>query len=444
MQDVETDEAKKLRLQRQTAKARAASLAAKAVRKAAVQGGNDGGEDSGPPTFDTVFQRSFFKPNSTTMWFDEAGSENLEERKNRKRAVWSYLSAFANKLVQLFHPHADAAQQEISHVISTYVLDDTNMTLLSAQFGTNEVRTALNCIQRHLVVRPETMPVWFQFHQPLVFLQTPSAEEIHMHFRAWAIAFCKEVGSRLQFCGVPKHLFARVKWHVVAFVGDALKVNDSVCKKLVKQIHHQPFAGEGPKTVLLQLHCVIHQISLTRKGLALGFTGLWSTLVRLGHLFESHSFRLGFKRAMRKVIGQSFFFLRVDVLPSDSPTWRQARIHSLRLFSDSGHSGGLKSGSASRRLKALLNCKTDNGDPHGKAFCHWCVGSECCSGVPGEALERMVCEYESIFDRLQVPLLYRWKHASQAISFLRDGIFLHNIIPRTLNEMSNMKRKSGI
>eukprot|EP00438_Fugacium_kawagutii_P012659 Skav215614 [mRNA] locus=scaffold666:585055:598249:- [translate_table: standard] len=233
-----------------------------------------------------------------------------------------------------------------------------------------------------------------------------------------------------------------VKWHIVAFVGDALKVNDAVFNKLVKQVHYEP-AGEGSKTVLLQMHCVIHQLSLTRKSLALGFSGLWSTLVRFGHLFESHSFRLAFKQAMRKVIGKSFFFLRVDALPSDAPTWRQARIKGLRLFADCSHSGGQKSGSASRRLKALLTCKTDNGDPHGNAFCHWCVGSECCSSVAAEALERMVCEYESIFDRLQVPLLYRWKHASQAVAFVRDGIFLHNIIPRTLNEMSNMKQKHG-
>ena len=221
-------------------------------------------------------------------------------------------------------------------------------------------------------------------------------------------------------------------------------MNDAVYKKLRKQMHYTPQSGSGCKTLLLQMHCVIHQTSLTRKSLALGFSGLWSCLVRLAHLFESHSFRIHFKNAMRKVIGDNFFCLPADDLPSGSAAWREARIQSLRLFSDSGHSGGISSGNASRRLKALVHCKKDNGNPWSQNFCHWCLGPQCCEGGSAEAVESMVAEYERVFDRMQVPLLYRWKYAGQAIAIVRDGLFLHNILPRTLKEMNPTKQATKL
>lgn len=238
------------------------------------------------------------------------------------------------------------------------------------------------------------------------------------------------------------------KWNVVAYIGDALRVNDAVCAKLNKQVHYKCIShGDSGdptaqcQTLFIQMHCMIHQISLTRKHLALAFSGLWSNLVRLGHLFESHSFRLHFKRCMRQVISNNFHYISVDSLPSDAVSWRDARIKGLRLFSDSSHGGLSNSSGASKRLKALVNCTKDNGNPSGDAFCHWCVPG-CCAKGKSEALEEMLNQYEAIFDRMPIPLLYRWKHAGQAIAFMRDGIVLHNILSRTLNEMSSGARKS--
>jgi hypothetical protein len=40
---------------------------------------------------------------------------------------------------------------------------------------------------------------------------------------------------------------------------------------------------------------------------------------------------------------------------------------------------------------------------------------------------------------MSVPLLYRWKHAGAANCFVRDGNFLHRILPRGLAAMPSFK-----
>ena len=66
-----------------------------------------------------------------------------------------------------------------------------------------------------------------------------------------------------------------------------------------------------------------HQIALARKQLLFFFDEHWSTLVRLAHLFEIHSFRTQFHRALLKVISVSFQY-RWLALPADDCDWRIA------------------------------------------------------------------------------------------------------------------------
>ena len=222
----ETEEGQKLRRQRQTAKARARAIAAKHERRLVAKE-----RLLVKKRFLICLELSSYASFDLSPMLTAQFSMRIHSSARRTVGsadeLCSYLSAFAWKVAQLFLPGGGSAttdtntgvtdaapeSEQFPRVISSYVVDDTNMTLLSAKQGSYEVRTALNCLQRHLVVRSDSgrAPTWFQFHQPLIFLQSPSSQEIHQHFLAWALSFCNEAGPRLQLCGVPKQVFAKVR-----------------------------------------------------------------------------------------------------------------------------------------------------------------------------------------------------------------------------------------
>ena len=282
---------------------------------------------------------------------------------------------------------------------------------------------------------------WFCFHQPLVTLGCADTKGVFSEFLSWTLWLAGQCGWRMLRLGVPANLFQHVRFHVLIYCGDALRTNDAVFNQLGKIITAQPVhapPGQQGKSTSLQIHCQIHQLCLVRKTLALGFDGYWSNLVRLGHLLEGHGFRSKFYSAMTKVIRDSFQYFPVTELPSDFESWHRLKIKQLKLFSDGGNKG--KSQSASRRLRTLHQLLLkDNGDPNQPMFVHWCLGPSCCAGGCEEAVSRMVEQYLDLFAYFSVPLLYRWKHAGSANSFVRDGFFLHRILPRALSAIPRMK-----
>ena len=150
----------------------------------------------------------------------------------------------------------------------------------------------MNSLQEHIVVSkalPE--PVWFFLHQPIVALERPDTASLYSHFMAWTLGLVGYAGWKLQPWGIPKDLFKNVRRQMFCFVGDALRVNDSLFKFLAQAVCNQTFGDRDPACFVMQVYCQIHQLALTRKVIALGFPGYWTNLVRLGHLFESHAFR---------------------------------------------------------------------------------------------------------------------------------------------------------
>ena len=77
----------------------------------------------------------------------------------------------------------------------------------------------------------------------------------------------------------------------------------------------------------------------------------------------------------------------------------------------------------------------DNGDPRSNSIIHWCTGASCCQGGKPEALSFLLQAYGNKFSHMCVPLLYRWKHATEANSFIADGFFWHRILVRTLEAL---------
>ena len=98
----DTVEGQKLKRQKQTANARAKAIAAKALRKFAAKGD---ALDTGSQELQDerqVFQQRFFGSKTINGVFDEQPHQQEESQRDRRRAVWSYLSAFVSKVAQCF------------------------------------------------------------------------------------------------------------------------------------------------------------------------------------------------------------------------------------------------------------------------------------------------------------------------------------------------------
>ena len=466
----------RLRKQQQTARARTASLLSRQKRKLEKAHEATKEEYLSPITSATIqdssedvvsFQQTYFA--SAREWNPLDKDRKVKATADgRSRAVWLYFQAFAAAVKSLFLGDRPMSSEPgtISHVISININDDTDIKLATGRRRSTEVRSVMNNIQHHIVAHAhgpssghgpgesggldaegksaqETgrAVTWFCFHQPLVTLGCADTKGVFSEFLSWTLWLAGQCGWRMLRLGAPANLFQHVRFHVLIYCGDALRTNDAVFNQLGKIITAQPVhapPGQQGKSTSLQIHCQIHQLCLVRKTLALGFDGYWSNLVRLGHLLEGHGFRSKFYSAMTKVIRDSFQYFPVTELPSDFESWHRLKIKQLKLFSDGGNKG--KSQSASRRLRTLHQLLLkDNGDPNQPMFVHWCLGPSCCAGGCEEAVSRMVEQYLDLFAYFSVPLLYRWKHAGSANSFVRDGFFLRRILPRALSAIPRMK-----
>ena len=393
------------------------------------------------------FQHAYFKSNATWVWGDQYLHQRNRQKPSveptgRQRAVWCYLKCLVTAVTKLFlggegnQDESCSEKPEFGHVISISVADDTDIRLSSGLRGSTEVRSVLNNNQHIIAVKKghdgshmdnlfESR--WFTIHQPLVALSRASAAHVLSEFLSWTLVFCDLVGWRFRAFGL---------------AGDANKVNDSMFSQMTRAVqeHGSNSTDSNSNNIhcvaAFQLHCLIHQACLTRKQLALGFDSYWSTLVRLGHLFESRTFRKRFYAAVTKIVRGHFDFFLVQELPAEANIWKEAKINGLKLFSD----GGGRAGKMSRRYKTLQKILSkDNGDPAHEQFVHFCTGPDCCPGGPEEAMGVLVQSYIELLAFMPVPLLYRWKHAAVSNNFVRDGFFLHRILPRALETMPLIK-----
>ena len=449
-------ELRKIRRQQQTAKARTAALLSRQRKK--LEKENEG-ESQLEPDPVAQFQRTYFASTLARRgWWNpfEDGSVLQPSRQHRRRAIWIYFTNLARRLKALFLGKAESSDGEgeqlaesqgcdFSHVISVNVNDDTNIKLTPAQRQSRSVRSVMANIQHHIVFKhgaPDAdMPSWFLLHQPTLVLHRAVASHMLHQFKTWCLHLAGQVGPRMLAWGIPGDLFKHVRRQTFIFVADALKANDTLFRQLSKIMHcRAPEVREPPDDVALQMHCNIHQVSLTRRTLALGFDGYWSSLVRLGHLFEAHSFRQRFATSLAKVVSDSFVYVECGKdLPAEAVTWRQETIRCLRLHSDDGHAG-LRGAKVSKRMKNVWkHMEKDNGNPREPTIVHWCTGQNCCPGGKEEALTFLIESFTRMFEYTCVPLLYRWKHAAKANSFVRDGFFWRRILPRALQNLPSVK-----
>jgi hypothetical protein len=262
--------------------------------------------------------------------------EDTTFRKRRSRSVFSLLKAVIHAV------SAATNGKAISFVLNSNVLDDASMKIRGSNLNdrTSQVSTIMNNVQ-HMVIKydsdngaePKVDPELkhFQLHQPCVILDGGKALDMAAGFVSWLMCAPTGVGQYWRRLGLPDNIFESASLFVTIFIGDSLRGNDTFFLSMCNWAsHHNKTAPEATKKSMIQIRCLVHQLNLIRRPLALCFTGYWATQVRLGHLFESSSFKIKFADALVDVISESFDYVAVQVLPAELSSWRQFAIANLR------------------------------------------------------------------------------------------------------------------
>ena len=415
---------RRLKRQRQTAKARAASLQSRVRKRLAKQ------TVLAPPAHPAErFKNDLHEDSAINR--PEQGQVFLRIR--RLRLLVSYLMAWCSAILNFIGSMGD----RVKHTIVVGIVDDTNVRLSTVpsdapNWRKSRVVAVMNCIQRFVVGWEDKPDAFcsgekkhqrrvFNVHTPLVCLSRSDKSTLTSAFMSRLLIFLGKTAQRYHHFGMPTDLTKNVGLQGTVLVFDSLKTNVAMMKDFRYKIHEhhkqqqQNSDRTGPLCPLLGIFCLLHQLSLVRQPILLSMQGYWSSVVRLGHLFENQNFRSQFRTAMINVICDSFSFIPVSALPEGSSKWHADRLRLCR------HSSPKK-----QRLEFHKSLMTwDNGDPSQSTLTHYCLG-HCCSGRSHDDQEffalLQVAKYYTLLLTygFQVPLLYRWTHADEAIQFMKD------------------------
>lgn len=418
------------RRRRQTAAARAASLKSRARKQMAKQYALP------PPPKPGEEYIVDLQPSELT----NPGHRNYtrQRRLRRLRLIHSWFKAVCCFLSNLF-------EKPVHHVLSVSVIDDTNMRLSKTVDGawkSSRVMAVLNNCQTCIVgfqadggggsfharcQEPDDESyAAFVLHTPMICLPRANAPVVLRELCGWLLSFLGIVGHRWQALGLRSNLLDGVPLVGQLLCYDSLSTNVRITKVLrfacVKHRMSQTTTGtNGADSAypLMGIFCGIHQLALARKSLLFFHSGVWSSIVRLAHLFSSNNFRTQFRRSLFTLLADSFSYIGVTDLPPDHSEW---------YFERASHCSFLTTNYQEKSLRFnwhLKLAKLDNGDCRSDQIVHWCKGQACCKGrTPEErghsALLLVVKYYYFLLGfGFAVPLTYRWKHAGPALQYVQ-------------------------
>lgn len=356
----------------------------------------------------------------------QPGQHSSVPRLRRLRLIVSYLKSWCAAVRQYFQ------SSTVDHSLVIAIVDDTNMRLSEVPSGSERWRigrvvNVMNTIQKLVVSRRNETDrtkrenKTFNVITPLVVLPKADTETVAAEFQSRLLAFLGFVASRYHDL-IPETLLQNVPIQGTVVMFDSLKVNVSMLKHLRQAVHEKHVASDpsdGSMHPLFATFCLLHQLALARTPILRAFSGFWSSVVRLSHLFENSSFRLQFRHSMVQVICDSFSFVAVPEIPGEASAWKHKRV-SLVKYTD----GSMKRISLHTDLM-----KWDNGDMDSTEMVHFCLG-HCCRGSTQAskswfALLQLTKYYTLLFGfGFPVPLLYRWTHAKRASQFVKDSGFM--------------------
>lgn len=443
--DQSTTDVDRLLRKNRTEKARIAALLKKQSRRLFQKHIQPQQSEPSAETTLSALQTCFFTSRFSKAEYeaDRYNGDNKSFTRDRARCVFSLMKAIASTVSKLFSP--GSGDQAVFHVLNAHIVDDTSTrmrgpsssdrttvytimnTVQSLHFNVGNVGICDDDVVYNDFANPNSC-VSFRVPTPLLVLENPNANGIHESFTGSAIITARGVGQMIERFGLPKNIAAQIPWKTFIFIGDALKANNAAFRKECQEIlKHKESLGNH---LAFRVRCSIHQICLIRKPIVLMIPKLWTTVVRLAHLFESLSFRKAFARTLASIVQQSFSYLQVQELPTPSP-----QSHATReMLKDTFR---IQTNSKLRRQQFLKCLEFFNGDLRSECIFHFCIDSEqpCCKGKQDSLSKCLRLIVPFLARGYCVPLLYRFKHYDEAVSFLTFGCAVHKLLLRTLGQM---------
>lgn len=368
----------------------------------------------------------------TKAFFAAASSEKYQDfkafQRDRARSIYSLCLA----LVTLLHRILGMGHEDIFHTVNIHIVDDTSTRLRGpSSTDPTTIYTIMNTVQSvHIRSSPDikdsAMCMSFRVPTPLICLDNADAKTIYEAFIACALVTSKGIGKMWNRFGLQETIRSRFRTFV--FIGDALKANDAAFKEEVRAL----LQSSDNSHLAMRLRCLVHQLALVREPVVLFVPRLWSTIVRLAHLFENLTFRKAFARSLAMVISSSFTCLQVHELPDGFSRWQSSSTFLRKNFR-------FKAKTRSTTFNKILDFL--NGNLEADSIIHYCVadfqhGHGFCCESPHEALTKCLQLVVPFFARgFPTPLLYRFKHYDEAVSFITAGTCIHQLLIRALGSM---------
>ena len=218
--------------------------------------------------------------------------------RDRARCVWSLLRQLQSVVTKLL-----CNAGEVHHVLHCCVCDDTSTRLRQAGSASGTVHTVCNTVEATLVRYADGESEILYIPTPVRVLDSGRADAIRDALQTWSLVTANGFGAMWSKFGLPANTGMNAKWRTFVFVGDALKANDAAWA-YETQVKNRTSLG-------VRIKCANHQLSLVRRPAVLSVERFWSTLVRLGHLYENSSFRKALARSLVKLLHEDGGFVRV-------------------------------------------------------------------------------------------------------------------------------------
>lgn len=426
-----------MKRQARTAKARAASLVARTTRKLAKLA------NLRPPEHPA---ESFREAVQATSSLNLAGQNSTGARGRRLRLLVSFLKGWCSAVVTFFnsftHGHSNGEEANSSnneharlhHTITTSIVDDTNMKLSNIvlpEWKLSRTVAVMNNIQTFIAAYSSSKQLQhkvFSVHTPPVCLPKSDKSTLYQEVASRLMLFLGSLSSRFECLGLA-NVAIKARIQGLCICQDSLATNVAVLKYFRTRLFQKHQDNIGSERTddqcvypMLGVYCVIHQLALARKVILNSFGGFYSSIVRLGHLFETSTFRSQFRRALMAVLLDLYQYVPVSEKPAQWRDWQKRRNEICSIVSDT--SGRFNK----KRIQLFRELATfDNGNPEGERVVHWCTG-DCCGGHGSQTHDEMskraffeISKYYAILFSFgfPVPLAYRWVHAHRALQYVR-------------------------
>ena len=325
-EEEQPSELESLKRQARTQKARAALALKRSEQKVekAIQKANEAQQPQcDASAYARRLQEDFLSPSAVrtlqrSLVSCDSHDPKRRAARERSRCVWSLLQTLCRSVVSFLVPQSGSTVQ---HVFNTCVADDTNTTLKAVGSKRNAVYTVMNTTQTASARFHDGSWNCFFLPTPLQVLNSTKADTLHASFRSWLLVTADGCGGRWQGLGIPAEALDPIPWRTMVMIGDSLKANDS-CWKTERAFLQASWRDSKAKlassghAIGFRVRCANHQIGLVRKPAVLAVPKYWSTLVRLGHLFETMSFRRSVAAGIVGLIQSKAFQRSLAILSS--------------------------------------------------------------------------------------------------------------------------------